>query len=92
MGKRVAIAGVNGVFASAVLPRLQADADIEEIIGIDATPWRGGIEKLRFFRADVRCQPIVEILKGADVVYHFAPTAGGGRRADRIRHLDGPRG
>ena len=61
MGKTVAITGVNSYFALTILPRLEADPEIEQIIGIDVTPWRGGFGKVRFYKEDVRNERIAEI-------------------------------
>ena len=72
MGKTVAITGVNSYFASTVLPRLQADSQIETIIGIDVSPWRGGFDKVTFYREDIRSDKIADLLTGVDVLYHFA--------------------
>jgi UDP-glucose 4-epimerase len=72
MGKTVAITGVNSYFASTILPRLEADPEIQSIIGIDLSPWRGGFDKVSFYREDIRSDRITEILKGVDVVYHLA--------------------
>ncbi|MBU2515420.1 NAD-dependent epimerase/dehydratase family protein [bacterium] len=72
MGIRVAITGVNSYFASTILPRLEEDPEIEEIVGIDVSPWKGGYEKVTFYREDIRSKKIFEILKGVDVVYHLA--------------------
>ncbi|MDA8403973.1 MAG: NAD-dependent epimerase/dehydratase family protein [Desulfobacteraceae bacterium] len=72
MGKTVAITGVNSYFASTILPRLQSDPGVDKIIGIDVTPWKGGYPKVEFYREDVRSPKFKDILKGVDVVYHFA--------------------
>lgn len=72
MNKIVAITGINSYFASTLLPHLQNDPDIEKIIGIDVTPWRGGYDKVRFYREDVRNPILFDLLKGVDVVYHLA--------------------
>ena len=76
MGKIVAVTGVNSYFASTILPRLQADPEVESIIGIDVTPWKGGFDKVRFFKEDIRSQKIADILKGVDTVYHLAFVVG----------------
>lgn len=72
MGKTVAVTGVNSYFASTLLPRLQADPDVERIIGIDVTPWKGGYGKVKFERRDVRDPGLAEALTGVDAVYHLA--------------------
>ena len=72
MGKTVAITGVNSYFASTVLTKLQADPQVEAIIGIDVSPWRGGFDKVTFYREDIRSDKIADLLTGVDVLYHFA--------------------
>jgi len=72
MGKTVAITGVNSYFASTLLSRLQADPEIEKIIGMDVSPWRGGYSKVEFFRKDVCSSGIEKLFAGVDTVYHLA--------------------
>jgi len=72
MGKTVAITGVNSYFASTILPRLQADPEIEKIVGIDVTPWKGGFSKVDFHREDIRSPSIFQIMKDVDCLYHLA--------------------
>jgi len=72
MGIRVAITGINSYFASTILPKLEENPDIERIVGIDVSPWKGGYSKVRFHREDIRSDRIFDILKGVDVVYHLA--------------------
>ncbi len=72
MGKTIAVTGVNGYAASTLLPLLEADTDIEKIIGIDVRPWRGGFSKVEFSREDIRSPEISEILNQADIVCHLA--------------------
>ena len=72
MGKTIAIIGVNGYPALTLLPLLESDPDVDTIIGIDRTPWRGGSSKIAFFREDFFGTRMTELLKDADVVYHLA--------------------
>ncbi len=72
MSKTVAITGINSYFASTVLPKLQADPDVEKIIGIDVTPWKGGYNKVIFHKIDIRNPEIASILDGVETVYHLA--------------------
>ncbi len=72
MGKTIAITGVNSYFAATLLPQLEADPEIDLIKGIDVTPWRGGFEKVQFFREDIRSEKIAGILADVDAVYHLA--------------------
>jgi len=72
MGIRIAITGINSYFASTLLPILEANTEVEEIIGIDVTPWKGGFKKVRFHKEDIRSENIGRLLKGVDVVFHLA--------------------
>ena len=72
MRKTVAITGVNSCFAKALLPHLQSDPEVERIIGIDVLPWRGGFEKVTFYKEDIRSPKMIEILDGVDTLYHLA--------------------
>jgi UDP-glucose 4-epimerase len=72
MGKTVAITGINSYFASTVLPKLEADPEIDKIIGIDVSPWEGGFDKVDFYKEDIRSTRLIDILKGVDVLYHLA--------------------
>jgi len=72
MGKTVAVTGVNSYFASTLLPRLQADPEVDRVVGVDVTPWRGGFGKVEFLRKDIRSPDLAEALRGVDTVYHLA--------------------
>ena len=68
----IAITGINSYFAKTVLPKLEADPEIESIIGIDVTPWKGPEKKVSFHQEDVRKREVYNILKNADIVLHLA--------------------
>ena len=72
MGQTVAITGINSYFASTLLPRLQDDPNVERIIGIDVTPWKGGCKKVDFRRMDIRSDRLPDLLAGVDALYHLA--------------------
>lgn len=68
----LAITGINSYFARNVLPRLEADPDVKKIVGIDIAPLERDVEKVTFFREDVRNKALPELLKGVDTVLHLA--------------------
>ncbi|MFO7560964.1 MAG: NAD-dependent epimerase/dehydratase family protein [Desulfobacterales bacterium] len=76
MGKKVAITGVTSYFALTLLPYLQADPEVDEIIGIGRKPWTGGYDKLTYYREDIRSEKLFEIFKDVDTVYHLAFVVG----------------
>jgi len=76
MGKKVAITGVTSYFALTLLPKLQADPEVEEIIGIGRRPWTGGFDKLTYYREDIRSKKLFDLFKGVDAVYHLAFVVG----------------
>jgi len=88
MGTTVAITGVNSYFASTLLPLLQADPDVDRIIGIDTAPWKGGYDKVAFFREDIRAEGIAEILRGVDALYHLAFVVGEIRDKQKTRDIN----
>ena len=72
MGITVAVTGCNSYFASTLLPRLEADPEVDTIVGIDIVPQNNRGGKIRFKTADVRSHQTAKLLKGADIVYHLA--------------------
>lgn len=68
----VAITGVSGYIAQRLVHRLDADENIERIIGIDVVEPKFRPRKLDFHRLDIRDPQIAEIVSGADAVVHLA--------------------
>ena len=84
MGKTVLITGINSYFASTLLPMLDSDPDIDKIIGIDVTPWKGGFHKVDFYKTDIRDQSVYDLFKGVDTVFHLAFVVGEIRDKEKI--------
>ena len=72
MSPAIAVTGVNSYFAKTLLPKLEEDPDIDQIIGIDVTPWTAHYKKVRFFKEDIRSPGVAGLLKGVDTVIHLA--------------------
>ena len=72
----VAITGVNSYFASTVLCGLEANPEVERIVGIDVTPWKMDLRKVTFYQEDVRSPTIGELFQGVDTVLHLAFVVG----------------
>ena len=70
--KTIAVTGVASRFAQVLLPLLQADPDIEKIVGIDRAPPKGTFGKLEFRQQDIRDLNIKETLTGSDALIHLA--------------------
>ncbi|MGH8910305.1 MAG: NAD-dependent epimerase/dehydratase family protein [Egibacteraceae bacterium] len=66
----VAVIGSSTLIGVAVLTRLQEDAAVDTILGIDLAEPDVVVGKLRFRVADVRERLLPEVLDGADVVVH----------------------
>jgi hypothetical protein len=60
--QRIAVTGCASRFAKALLPLLEADPNIEQIIGIDLLPPTGTFSKLVFHKQDIRDPRIKETL------------------------------
>lgn len=70
--QRVAITGCASRFAQVLLPLLEADPDIERIVGIDLVAPEGAYGKLEFHAKDIRDTGIKELFEGCDTVVHLA--------------------
>ena len=70
---RVAVTGCASDFGTVLLPRLLADPEVEEVVGIGRrNPPRVVHDKLTFVREDVRSPRMRELFEGCEVVYHLA--------------------
>jgi len=68
----VAITGINSYFAKTLLPKLEKDPDVEQIIGIDVSPFKGQSSKVVFHQKDIREPELEELFRGADTLVHMA--------------------
>jgi len=69
---KVAISGVSSRLASGLVPLLESDESISEILGIDIKEPDYNHSKLRFIKKDVRDKSLIEDLKDYDAVIHLA--------------------
>ncbi len=70
--QRIAVTGCASRFAKALLPLLEADPNIEQIIGIDLVPPTGTFSKVVFHKQDIRDPGMKETLAGCDTLVHLA--------------------
>jgi len=68
----IAITGVSGHIAQALLPLLENDTELDRVIGIDLAPPALEMSKLVFHNCDVRDPGIEELFSGVDTVVHLA--------------------
>jgi len=69
---RVAITGCSSRFARVLLPLLQQDPAIAQIIGIDLTPPAQMYGKLQFFQQDIRSPHLEQLFSACDILIHLA--------------------
>jgi UDP-glucose 4-epimerase len=69
---RVAITGCSSRFAQVLLPLLQEDPEIEQIVGIDLAPPSITCEKLQFHQRDIRSPQLGELFANCDMLVHLA--------------------
>lgn len=69
---KIAITGCSSRFARVLLPLLQQDPEIEQIVGIDLTPPADTYEKVQFHQRDIRSSNLGELFAGCDVMVHLA--------------------
>ncbi len=70
--QKIAVTGCASRFAKALLPLLEADPAIEQIIGLDLVPPTGTYSKLVFHKQDIRDPGVKETLAGCDTLVHLA--------------------
>ena len=70
--QKIAVTGCASRFARVLLPLLEADPNIEQIIGIDLVPPPGTQSKLVCHQQDIRDPGIKETLAGCDTLLHLA--------------------
>ncbi len=88
----VAVTGPTGTFGFGLVPLLQADDRVAQIIGIARRPFdpaRYGWAKMRYRRGDVRDPAALEdAFTGADVVVHLAFLVTGAAPRETIRAVN----
>ncbi len=70
--QKIAVTGCTSRFARVLLPLLDNDPNIEQIIGIDLVQPAATYKKLVFHKQDVRDPAIKETLNGCDTLIHLA--------------------
>ncbi len=74
--RTLAITGVSSRFARVLLPLLEADPEIERVIGIDIVPPTGSYSKLTFQQHDIREPGLQAFFRECDSVVHLAFVVG----------------
>ena len=73
--QKIAVTGCASRFAKVLLPLLETDPNIEQIIGIDLVPPTGTYSKLVFHKQDIRDPGMKETLAGCDTLVQAVTTA-----------------
>ncbi|HLZ39226.1 MAG TPA: NAD-dependent epimerase/dehydratase family protein, partial [Mycobacteriales bacterium] len=85
--RRVLVTGVSRYLGGRLATLLQADPDVESVIGVDTIPPRRDLGRAEFVRADIRNPLIAKVIGSAqvDTVVHMnliaTPLGAGGRTA-----------
>jgi UDP-glucose 4-epimerase len=85
--RRVLVTGVSRFLGARLVAALQADPEIEQVIGVDTVPPRGDLGRTQFVRADIRNPLIAKVIASSEVdtVVHLnvvaTPLTVGGRTA-----------
>jgi nucleoside-diphosphate-sugar epimerase len=69
---KVVITGISSYTASLLIPLLESDGDIGEILGIDVIEPKSTSPKIRFVKKDIRDEGLVDCLEGYDAILHLA--------------------
>jgi len=70
--QKIAVTGCASRFAKVLLPLLDNDPNITQIVGIDLVPPTSIYHKLSFHKQDIRDPGIRETLAGCDTLVHLA--------------------
>ena len=85
MGQRVLITGISGHLAGRLARRLEGDADVDYVVGVDLEQPGVDLERTEYVRADIRNPLVVKVLQTTEVdtVVHLSllatPMGAGGR-------------
>lgn len=96
MGRRVLITRLSWFVSQRLAAALEADPDVEYILGIDTREPRAALERTEFLKADIRKPVAQKILEstGVDTVIHMGlystPQEAGGRGAMHDFNVIGP--
>jgi UDP-glucose 4-epimerase len=69
---KIAFTGSSSYLAGVLLPMLEAEPAVEEIIGLDLKPREEKFKKLRWVKRDIRDAEIEKDMQGCDVLVHLA--------------------
>ena len=86
-GQVILVTGVSRYLGGRLATLLQADPDVDRVIGVDVVPPKGNLGRTEFVRADIRNPIIAKVITtaGVDTVVHMnvvaTPLGAGGRTA-----------
>jgi UDP-glucose 4-epimerase len=69
---RIAVTGATGNVGTSVMRALEADSQVERVVGIARRRPRADADKVEWVEADVVRDDLVPLLRGADAVVHLA--------------------
>jgi UDP-glucose 4-epimerase len=69
---KIAMTGSSGYLAGVLLPLLESDSEVTEIVGIDVKPRNDKFKKLREVTRDIRDPEMTKDFAGCDILVHLA--------------------
>lgn len=69
---KVVITGISSFLASELVPIIESDKEITEILGLDIIEPKYTSQKIKFIKKDIRDKRIFEDLRGYDAIIHLA--------------------
>src|ERR671924_343174 len=78
MGQRVLITGISRFLGGKLAQRLERDADIEYVVGVDLDEPEVDLDRTEYVRADIRNPLVVKVIQapGVDTIVHLAIVTG----------------
>jgi UDP-glucose 4-epimerase len=90
VGQRILLTGIRSHLAAGLARRLEADSEVERIVGVDREEPEARFERTEFVRADIRNPLVVKVLQTTEVdtLVHLGLLSAPGRAGGRGRMKD----
>ena len=86
--RTIAVTGVSGYLGQRLLARLDADARVDRVVGVDVSHPPPSSTKLEFHECDIRDPRLASIIAGCDVLVYLAFVVDPIKDVERMRAVN----